>query len=151
MDELLAAFDGRAYVRLLTGGMAVVDIESGKIVENIFELLPRQLLVNSQTNRLYLVSETGAVQCLRPEGSDLPTISSALQSPEDKPAEAESKTEPAGPQPVMDPAADPFAPGAAADPFGAGNNDPFGDAAADPFGGGADAADPFGGADPFGN
>ena len=156
VDEFLAAFDGRAYVRLLTGGLAVVDIEAGKTVDTVFDLLPGRLLVNSQTDRLYLVSDTGAVQCLRPEGKILPTISeSLLGSQPEKVEKAEAEpTEPAGPRPV--PGADPFAPGAGADPFApAAGADPFGaDANKDPFGadaGGAGAADPFGGADPFGN
>jgi hypothetical protein len=143
VDELLAAFDARAYVRLLTGGLAVVDTQSGRLVETIYEALPQRLLVNNQTDRLYLVSNSGAVQCLRPEGKRLPTISSWLQPKADTSSEVESDEGSEAPETMDGDGDDPFDTDPAADPFGV-------DPAADPFGGDADMADPFGGVDPFG-
>jgi outer membrane protein assembly factor BamB len=151
VDALLAAFDGRVYVRLLSGGFGVIDLEAGKLTDIIYEMLPQQLLVNAQTNRLYLVSNSGAVQCLRPAGKEMPTVNVVLPEAK-KPTDADdpAAAKPAGPQPVINNAVDPFAPAAGGDPFGAAAGaDPF----APPAGGGGGAgamADPFG-ADPFGN
>jgi outer membrane protein assembly factor BamB len=153
IGDLIAAFGGRAYVTTLTGGMAVIDLQSGELIANYREVLPVGSLDNQLTNRIYLVSESGDVQCVRPEGAELPTF---LVQPVAEAAEPATEAKPqadAG-------QADPFGAGGA-DPFGAGGADPFGggdagqdamDPAADPFGGG-DAGpameDPFGG-DPFG-
>ncbi len=144
IDALLAAFDGKVFVRLLSGGFGVIELKSGKLTEIMYEILPQQLLVNAQTNRLYLVSNSGSVQCLRPEGKKLPTVNVVLPEAKKPTDTADPAAEPAGPQPVINKAADPFAPAAGADPFGAA-------AGADPFAppAGGDAANPFG-ADPFG-
>ncbi|QDT12192.1 PQQ-binding-like beta-propeller repeat protein [Stieleria marina] len=165
IDELLAVFDGKVFVRLLSGGLSVIDLESGKTISVTNDVLPTRLLANSQTNRLYLVSQTGAVQCLRPTGAVLPTFNesksqSASSGSTDPMASDKEPEGPSGAFAGQGQPKDPFgasaAPAAAGgDPFGAGAADPFGaaggDAMADPFGGGAGGggADPF--ADPFGN
>ena len=173
VDELIGAFDGKLFVRLLSGGMSVIDLEAGKTIKTMNEIQPRRLLVNSQTNRLYLVGKTGSVQCLRPIDATLPEFNASnKRTATDEPIGAEKMMmkEPVGSAPTETaPVADPFANGgggdpfagggAASDPFAAGGGDPFGaggggDAMADdPFAAGADTgganADPF--ADPFGN
>ncbi len=140
--ELITAFGGRLYATTLGGGLAVIDLETGKQLSVHNDVRPGRLLRNKFTDRLYLVSERGDVQCLRPENSVLPTFS--VQVDPEPPAEVQDK-----PKPKAD--TTPFGP-AGNDPFGAGGADPFGAGGADPFGGGG-GADPFGGgggADPFG-
>ena len=66
VDQLIAAFDNKLFVRLLSGHFSVIDIEEGKTLRTVFELLPRHFIVNAYTDRLYLLSATGTVQCLRP-------------------------------------------------------------------------------------
>ncbi len=163
VDELIACFDDRLYVRMLSGVLAVIDASTGEIVQIISSVQVNKLLTNFVTNRLYLVDDSGAVQCLKPIGSDLPVVDVAMQSTAPKASVEESpvKTDetPNDSPKTADPfgagASDPFGAGAP-DPFGAGaGSDPFGAGGADPFGAGGAAPggatqDPFGG-DPFGN
>lgn len=95
--------------------------------------LGKTQVINSSTDRTYLISSKGQIQCLRPIGKDLPTLVTAIQAKpkEKRPVEAEPSSEPAATEATS------------ADPFGA-MNEPAGDATtADPFG-----ADPFAGSDP---
>jgi outer membrane protein assembly factor BamB len=140
VDDLLGAFGDHIFVTSMTGSLTVIDRESGKQVASFNEVRPTRLLVNKLTDRLYLVSESGDVQCLKPVGSDLPTFN--IQP------DLEPKTEDEV-EPKPKPGASPFDP-AASDPFGAGGADPFGAGGADPFGGGA-MGDPFGSGDAGGD
>ncbi|MEM8668555.1 MAG: PQQ-binding-like beta-propeller repeat protein [Planctomycetota bacterium] len=151
VDEMIAAFGGRVYVTTLSGSLGVIDLESGKQIAQFQNIRPTRLLVNRTTDRLFLVSDSGEVQCLREEDSVLPTfnVQPEIVMDEEKPADG----------PAAKPGVDPFETGDPSDPFGGGGmgggNDPFGGGAGggnDPFGGGgAGGNDPFGGgADPFG-
>ncbi len=150
VSELVAAFGGRVYLTTLSGSLGVIDLKTGDRVGVFRDIRPTRLLVNRQTDRLYLVSDSGEVQCLREEGSELPTfnVQPEIQMPDE---EAEVTT----PAPKA-PTTDPFG-GGGADPFGGGapgGNDPFGGGAPggnDPFGGGAGGNDPFGGGNDAGN
>lgn len=151
MGDLISAFGGRVYLTTLSGALAVVEVETGKQIGRFNRVRPGRLLVNTLTDRLYLVSESGEIQCLRPVDSELPTIrEQPYVAPADEESEGSEKTNEGAP---FDPTgADPFAAGA--DPFGAGGGgDPFGaGGGADPFGAGG-GGDPFGaggGGDPFG-
>lgn len=158
VGELLAAFDGKIFVRLLTGGMAVLDQKTGEVKNIMHDVLPGRLLTNSQSDRLYLVSDAGSVQCLRPVGATLPTFNDTSEAPELTPKDSGPESPDADPDKMFAPPKDPFDPKAGGDPFAQPGTDPFGagptDPGADPFGGGADGGaamdDPFG-ADPFGN
>jgi hypothetical protein len=162
VDQIMGGFDGRVFVRLLSGDFAVIDAETGDLVENVPSLRPEKLLINRHTDRLYLINSTGTVQCLRTIGAEMPTVRQSTEAPaeEEEKAAADAKPKQAQPKstdPFGGQAKDPFG-AAGEDPFGAGGNDPFGgggdgddEAMDDPFGGGNDAGnDPFGG-DPFGN
>ena len=156
--EVLGAFDGKIFVRLMGGGFSVVDVESGKTVGNFFGFKPGLTLANPASNRLYMVSSNGAVQCLRPVDSLIPEFNKVVMSTPMTKEEMMSKevmekgetavpTPPFGGQETKNPfgtdaaVADPFGAAGAADPFGGGGDDPFG-------GGGAGKGDdPF--ADPF--
>ena len=160
IGELLGVLDQRLYATTMSGGLVVLDVKTGKKLATFNDIHPQHFIVNDLTDRLYLVSNDGDVQCIRPEGANLPTLV-AHTEPKKTVKTATPETDPtqAPAQPVGN---DPFGAGQK-DPFGAGggNNDPFGGGGggnADPFGGGGNA-DPFGGggaggdggmADPFG-
>lgn len=160
VDELISCFDNQLYVRLLSGALAVIDTETGKFVESFSTIQAQHLLKNYSTNRLYLLSDTGLVQCLKPIGSDLPSISEAMIATAAAEVEEGSETKQTLPKLDVGPKAiDPFAPGGAdlfapggADPFAPGGADPLPTGGADPFApsGGAGAGDAGAGADPFG-
>jgi hypothetical protein len=107
-------------------------------------------LVNDQTDRVYLVSQKGAVQCLHELGAEQPFYH-VVPEPETPPAEAAEgqPTETVEPETTPEPPADVTPPADDEDPFGA--EDPE-DAAEEPGAEaempGDDAAaeeDPFGG------
>ncbi|MEM7474887.1 MAG: PQQ-binding-like beta-propeller repeat protein [Planctomycetota bacterium] len=119
-----------------------------------------KLVVNQKSDRIYLITTSGQVQCIRPTGAVLPTMTQATAL---KPgaADADTSTQEGGSifnagdansgSPFDTPAMD------NGNPFGgdAGGGDPFGGDAGggDPFGGDAGGGDPFGGdgmGDPFG-
>jgi len=129
IDKLLVSFDGRLYATTLSGGLAVLDLETGKRTATLPGIRPGRLLVNRLTDRLYLVGDRGDVQCLRQEDADLPTFNVQPEMEMEEPVEEEAKPE----KP-------------ASSPFGGGNN-PFDEGGNNPFGGGADDNNPFGGGD----
>jgi len=165
VGNLLGILNGQIYATTLSGGLIVLDLKNGKKVANFNNIRPEHFIVNNLTDRLYLVSNDGDVQCLKVEAADLPTLNSQID-PQSSKSAVNTNTPKAGEQPMQPNGNDPFGASAKQDPFGAGSNkNPFGGgndgggaAPADPFGdGGAKGADPFGGgagggemADPFG-
>ena len=161
IGDLLGVLENRLYATTMSGGMVVLDVKTGQKLATFNNIRPEHFIVNNLTNRLYLVSNNGNVQCIKTETADLPTLV-AHTEPEKK-AKVDP-TQPAVEKPAMqqggkDPFGagnkDPF--GGNADPFGAGGGAGGGGGGADPFGGGGGGADPFGGgggdggmADPFG-
>lgn len=153
VDEVIGGFDGKVFVRFISGGLGALDLKTGQLLDVDRSLMPRKLLVNRATNRLYLVNSTGTVQCLRPIDAELPSLQQSMM-PVDESGGSEEMTKPK--QQTTKPGIDPFQ---AKDPFGVGPDagsggaiDPFGapgGMADDPFGAPAgDAKDPFGGS-PF--
>lgn len=144
VDQLLAVFEQQVFIRTLTGRLAVVDLESGDLVMEMAEVQPTNFLINRVSDRLYLISDSGTIQCLRPRDAELPTFKETQTAPrrdvekEKAPAEDRERAE----EPADD--SDPFGTEPGADPFEAGGTDPFGGDASmdDPFGG---ENDPFGG------
>ena len=130
VDGLIGVFGGKLFVRLLSGHLSVIDIQSGKTVRTFDDVQPRNFLANSQTDRLYLLSVNGTVQCLRPKGGALPKFNELTQplpgdattatKPGDKDAAAGAAT--GGSDTMVPSGTDPFAP--TNDPF-APTNDPF--------------------------
>ncbi len=148
VDELIGAIGNHIFVRTLSGSLAVIDLETGRRVGSFPDVQPRQLLVNTLTDRLYMVSDSGAVQCLRPINAEMPTFT---ENPDIQPKEAK----PAVAAPAQQPSSSPF-PDMNNNPFGAdpdANNNPFGaDDMNNPFGDAGDESNPFGTNDnPFGN
>ncbi len=142
VNKLIAAFDGRLYLTTVSGALGVVDIKTGEMIDIIYNVRPEHLLVNTQTNRLYLLSDRGDVQCLRPVDSELPTFTSAPDLSADQPVATKEKAEQPKAKSPFDVSDENSMDGGDADPFG-GSND---GGNADPFGGDGDG---FGGDDPF--
>jgi outer membrane protein assembly factor BamB len=135
---LFGAFDGRLYVTTMSDALAVIDLETGKQIGVYPELRPEHPIINKQTDRIYLVSTAGEVQCLRPEGADLPTFITAPDIQTSTETADKPSDKPSGKSP-FDAGDEPPAMEIPEDPFGAGGGD-------DPFGAPGDA---FGGDDPF--
>lgn len=153
---LYAAFDDRLYCENNSHRFVVLDAIDGSLIPTPVQFEPVHVVTNRDTNRLYLVSDAGLVQCFRPEGSELPRLiyGERIRPSENIDEAMAAKDEPASnaPTAAKPPTDNPF--GGGDDPFG-GAADPFGGAAdpfgGDPFGGDAGGADPFGGGeDPFG-
>ncbi len=132
VNDILAVFDGQIYVRMLTGHLAVLNLETGDRLHSLRELQPANVLINRVSNRLYLLSDTGTVQCLRPESSKLPQFNSSVMEMPEAPDEEESAPEEREPDSSTEP-----------DPFDADDDDPFAPGEDDPFDLGDDE-DPFG-------
>ncbi len=151
MDSVFAD-TGKYYVgRTAVGQLTILDPASGQSVSIGGSTFVDRVVTNPETDRIYLVSDGGTIQCLRPAASELPVFYRDVKS-------MDSTDEMVDAKPMMKDAKDPGNPFGAtppADPFGAaGTADPFGAAGgADPFGAADDdkMADPFGAADPFGN
>ena len=131
-----------------SGEVAAIEIETGRLIAKSAAGKAGKAITNSATDRLYLVSRNGSIQCLRKKGAILPTITMPSAAQEEKAAK------PANTMPTPETGnqgLDPFSGGAAGggDPF-SGGADPFG--GSDPFGGGVGGnagegamEDPFGG------
>lgn len=123
------------------GTIRILNIADGSPVGRIANEGALEALVNDQTDRLYLISDSGLLQCLHEIGAEEPTHYRAAQAVEELPAadESEEEIEPATepvesePDDVTTPAADenPFAPAAQeAEPedetdFGTDDENPF--------------------------
>lgn len=150
VDKLIGALGDAIFYRTMSGSLSVLNLNNGDVIRSFGEVNPGKLLVNNLTDRLYFVSASGAVQCLRPKGADMPTF---RVQPDVQPIEEEkgNMPPPTNDTPFGEEPEDPFGAGEGMnDPFGdGGGNDPFGDGGGnDPFGGG-EMEDPFG-PDPFG-
>ena len=170
--RFLAASKQRIYVEDKRGRILILRADTGARLDVIPTTAMPIKLHNCQTDRIYLCTQTGLLQCLREveqvepirhgearrkaARGEGPAEEDALDGP-NRPETPPNEAVPAANDPFGDGGAD-----AAKDPFGDGGGDaakdPFGDgggdAAKDPFGdGGGDAGggaeDPFGDADPF--
>ncbi len=174
--RFVAASKERIYVADKAGRLLSLNAETGQRLDSLpLENVPIKL-ANSQTDRIFLATDTGLVQCLHEIELVEPLLHNEVVKADQQRRIIQQPA--AAPEAAGQPAADPFG-GAGADPFGGGGApaaepqpeaqpepapagqpagaDPFGGGGADPFGGGgADDAkdenkDPFGGgADPFG-
>jgi len=159
IGDLLGVLEDRLYATTMSGGMVVLDVKTGQKLATFNDIRPEHFIVNNVTDRLYLVSNDGDVQCIKTEAADLPTL--VVHTEPTKKAKTDPTLPAANKPATQQGGGDPFGAGSK-DPFG-GNTDPFGGGGgggnADPFGGGGGGgnADPFGGggggdgmADPFG-
>lgn len=163
--RFVAASQQRLYGLDQRGGLLVLDQVTGSPVSRIANRDAGNPVLNEQTDRLYVMSDDGLLQCLHEIGAEQPyrhmasqgsgTKGSGTKGSDTKGSDTKgsdtkgsdtkgSDTKPAGSdtKPAGD---DPFADGGDAgdDPFADGGDD----AGDDPFGDGDDTDDPF--ADPF--
>jgi len=110
--------------------LVILDLASGTRVSNMADVLPDIRLTNMRTDRVYLATRSGLLQCLRPIEAIYPTLHV-------DPREAEAASEPA--KPADAPPSSTDAAPAADDPFGAPKPPAAGGAAPMPRG-----SDPFG-------
>ena len=150
VDQFLAGSENRVYCVDEVGRLVIVDAKSGGRVATLATDRLDFKLTNLHTDRIYVGTKTGTIQCLHESGVDWPLVHATRAEearkarPEivqegDEPEEGEQPEEPANPF------------GGA----GGGNDNPFGGADDNPFGGGGNDAggNDAGGADdnPFGD
>jgi len=148
--KVVAATDERVYCIDKAGQLLILDAKTGGRIGVIPLSNVDLVMTNWQTDRIYLGTQYGIIQCIHEEANKFPMIHHAgvSESAEDRP---EIKQGDAAGKPDDD---NPFGGPGTEDPFG-GDADPFGGddgggAAPDPFGGddgGGAAPDPFGGDD----
>ena len=125
----------------------VIDQETGKILSSIHIGTVDQVLTNYQTDRIYLASNDGAIQCVRGLTSERPVF---FKGGDAKPADGDgSGTKPADGSGTKDP----FATGNDVNPFGGGSDTKpaGGSGAKDPFADEGTPAPKADNSDPFGS
>ena len=133
--EVISASKSRLYCLGDTGRTTIFDMQTGGRLGSLSTELLDVQMVNYQTDRIFLGSSTGVIQCLREVEAEWPTIRSG--GLEEIPEAEEAGTD--SPDPAADDEPTP-PPAAMDDPFGAFGAEPAGDTSdseADPF------ADPF--------
>lgn len=160
IQQPIAKSGGRIFCTDNKGHLLSLDAETGALVGFSNTLRLANPVVNQVNDRVYLVTQSGQVQCLRPVGGELPIMIKAAIPPATDPNQASQDI---AQDMNSGDAGDVFGGDASGDPFGNAdpNADPFGDpapAGEDPFGGSGTMEDPFGGSggsdggseDPFG-
>ncbi len=153
VDTIFANAGSYYFGRTTSGLLTILNRDSGQSVSTGQDVFVDRIITNPETDRIYLISDGGTIQCLRPGAAELPTFAYDTAAPAAKEAKAEIKkpvtggTDPFGAEDAggaMAPGTDPFGADPGADPFGAG--DAAGGAAPmeDPFGAAGGASDPFG-------
>jgi outer membrane protein assembly factor BamB len=142
----LAASTKRLYCTDTQGDLAILDQTTGSRLATVLGVTSDMPFMNSQTDRILLVSSTGLVQCLRESELPWPVVHYLIEPPT-----KQSRPTPKTGAPKAD---DKSAPPKATDPFGSAADTPAASpppAAADPFAAPAAAkpAAPAAGADPF--
>jgi hypothetical protein len=163
VTKILAASGTRLYTVDQGARLRVIDPQNGATLGSASIDSLDFLYTNDQTDRIFIGTRKGLIQCLHEPGNGWPRLHAGVgeASQEEEEAKPGAK-KPATPEPpAAGPEANPFggdnpfgggspfggggaAGGAGADPFGGGATPPAADS--DPFGGGAAGA----GADPFG-
>ena len=164
--EFIAASDKKVYVADRLGRTHVLDNKTGGTIAVFNSQRMSVKMANFSTDRLYVGTKEGLIQCLHEIGQkeplryDLRTEKKDSKKPGDKDKEEDpfaKKDKDKDDDPFkVDEDEDPFKvddkkDDKDEDPFGAGGDDKGGDKDDDPFGAGGDDKDPFGagGDDPF--
>jgi outer membrane protein assembly factor BamB len=159
------ASDSRFYVEDIVGNLIVLDRESGRRLGSIDARSPMVPVINEKTDRIYVCTKSGLIQCLREIASVRPVFHDDLMEDDSaaKPAETEDasateeETNPFKGDSKPTESDNPFGGGGKksddSNPFGGGNqqpanDNPFGNqkpSSDNPFGGGGSSDDnPFG-------
>lgn len=140
VSDFAAASEKRVYALAPGGALAVLDRETGEPVASWPAVEPLRAIPNNETDRIYVMSDSGLIQCFHEAGADEPFRHRPSEETEPK-ADAPAETTPAdepdttAPEPIPGfgepPAESPDA------------TDPFGDLAPAEDSGDADADNPF--------
>jgi outer membrane protein assembly factor BamB len=134
--EFIAASNDRIYCTTRTGALAVFDAATGSRRGSIDVTTLDLRIPNWQTDRIYVGTKRGLIQCLHELPLDLPVVHEALELQTTDPALQLDGNTPEGPATKPTPPDDdnPFGPGAGAKPpaGGADDDNPFGAGAATP-------------------
>lgn len=157
IQQPIAKAGNRVFCTDNKGHVLALDAETGALIGTSNTLRLAKPVVNQLNDRVYLVTKSGQVQCLRPAGGELPTM---IEATTETPVDATQTNQVVAQDMSSGDEGDVFGGDAGADPFGNADPDvdPFGDpapAGEDPFGGTGGMEDPFGGSgggteDPFG-
>ena len=132
IERFLAASKERVYATDNLYQLYILDAKTGGRLATLPIYGMNMLLVNQTTDRIYMASDSGLIQCLHDASLDKPIYHNV-----EKQEGAEDATEAEAEKPA----------GEKVDPFAVPAEKPAPEKpapAADPFGGGGDAADPFG-------
>jgi len=145
VKQLMAVSKDRMYVAGDIGRLAILETATGARVSDIPTIEYDLYVLNSLTDRLYVGSRNGTIQCLREVGNRWPIIHTAIgkgvkarPKPVAKPADGN-----ADPGVKPEPGDDPFA-APAPKPKGGAGDDPFAAPPAKPAGKPKPGDDPFG-------
>ncbi len=129
----IAVADNKVFCTTSSNQIVAIDNETGKVNGQTGVIELAEPVLNSITDRIYLVTQLGKIQCLRPIDGVLPNLVTPLAPTDASPEKTDSPTAPTAP--TEDSPFDAFGgeTGAGEDPFG--GSDPFG--GGDPFGGAA--------------
>jgi len=154
IDTIFANAGSYYFGRTTSGLLTILNRDSGQPVSTGQSVFVDRIVTNPETDRVYLISDGGTIQCLRPGASELPAFAydTAVPAATEEKAEVKKPTaggsDPFGAEEAggaMAPAADPFGGDAAGqDPFGGGDAASGAPAMEDPFGAAGNASDPFG-------
>ena len=136
------------YLIDAVGNLVVMSQGSGSILSRVEIGSVKSILPNLESDRLYIVSDRGTIQCIREISSPIPYFhSNEFVAVEIDPNNPDQKTDGSGQQKPMDADLDdPFATGVKKDnPPGFNTDDPFGGVKPDPS---TDKDDPFSGVKP---
>ncbi|MFW6169289.1 MAG: PQQ-binding-like beta-propeller repeat protein [Planctomycetota bacterium] len=90
--QFVAATDNHVYCMTERKELVALDLTTGRPVSRISLNLTDRAFANMQTDRIYIVTQNGALQCFHELGADLPTLHLA----EDPDESAEETAEPEG-------------------------------------------------------
>jgi outer membrane protein assembly factor BamB len=115
IDSFLAASDQRVYCVGRTGQLVAISTETGAAIGSLPTEALDLRLPNHRTDRIYIGTQSGFLQCLHEAHRPLPMlhVSLPVEAPAGSPQPSEPPTQPS--QPVEPAVADPFA--APGDPF----------------------------------
>ena len=111
VHQFVAATDERVYGILPSGRMTVLDRQNGTSLGTMPTVLSDIVFTNSQTDRIYVASTSGLLQCIHVMGADWPLLHVSFESPE--PPKTEAPETGAKPAPAVEPI-DPFGGGGVA-------------------------------------
>jgi outer membrane protein assembly factor BamB len=72
--DLIGVLEGQLFATSNSGALTMIDVKTGERTATFPEMHPGHYFTNPTTDRLYLISDSGQMQCLRTEAADLPSF-----------------------------------------------------------------------------